>query len=113
MPAYAVGHLERVSFNEDIREYLRRIDATLLPFHGRFLVHAGRTEVLEGPWRGPLIVIEFPDMERARAWYTSAEYQAILPLRTANAEGVAILVEGVPEGYRAEDAIAKAAQRAR
>ena len=34
-------------------------------------------------------------MERARRWYDSPEYQAILPLRTDNAISDVIFVEGV------------------
>jgi uncharacterized protein (DUF1330 family) len=48
-----------------------------------------------------VVVIAFPDLTAARAWYDSPGYQAILPLRTRNAEGGAVLVNGVPEGYRA------------
>jgi hypothetical protein len=38
-------------------------------------------------------------MSAARAWYESASYQEILPLRTRHIEGDAILVEGVEPGY--------------
>ncbi len=58
-------------------------------------------------WPGHLILIEFPDIERARAWYESPGYQTILPLRTENSDGSAILVEGVAPGYRATDYLAK------
>ena len=40
--------------------------------------------LLEGAWPGHLIIIEFPDRERVHAWYESAAYQEILPLRTNN-----------------------------
>jgi uncharacterized protein (DUF1330 family) len=63
-----------------IVEYLQRIDATLEPFGGRFIVHGGKMEVWEGAWPGHLIIIAFPDRERARAWYESSAYQEILPL---------------------------------
>jgi uncharacterized protein (DUF1330 family) len=89
-----------------IVEYLRRIDQTLQPFGGKFIVHGGRVDVLEGEWQGDLIVIEFPDRERARAWYASAAYQEILHLRADNAEGDVILVDGVPASHRATDVLA-------
>ncbi|MCD2116539.1 DUF1330 domain-containing protein [Rhodococcus pyridinivorans] len=44
---------------------------------------------------------KFPDVDRARSWYESPEYQAILPLRTENSEGWAVVVQGTPPGYRA------------
>ncbi len=86
---------------EEVIEYLRRIDATLAPFNGRFISHGKTPEVVEGEWPGHLVLIEFPDMEQARGWYESSAYQAILPLRTRNSEGSAILLEGVGPGYRA------------
>ena len=49
----------------------KKIDATLAPFHGRFIIHGGEKEMLEGAFRGDLIVIGFPDRASARAWYFS------------------------------------------
>ncbi|MEB3371598.1 DUF1330 domain-containing protein [Saccharopolyspora mangrovi] len=40
-------------------------------FEGRFLVHCGRVEVLEGDWPGDVVIIEFPDVAMARSWYHS------------------------------------------
>ena len=110
MPAYAVAHLRSVRMGPEIVEYLERIDATLAPFDGRFIIHGGPViDAPEGEWPGDLIVIEFPDREHARRWYASAAYQEILPLRTENAEGVAVIVDGVPADHRATDVLAPAA----
>jgi len=87
MPAYAVAHMRRVAMGPAVVEYLQRIDATLAPFGGRFLVHGGEVEVLEGSWPGHLIVIEFPGRGRASAWYHSGAYQEIVALRTGNSDG--------------------------
>jgi uncharacterized protein (DUF1330 family) len=107
MIAYAVAHLWSVNQNAEIVDYLHRIDATLAPFSGRFVVHGVLPEVVEGDWPGFLVVIGFPDVGAARAWYDSPAYQEILPLRTRNADGVTLIVDGVPEGYRAADYAAK------
>lgn len=101
MSAYAVANLRNVDFNAEIVEYIARIDDTLDPFDGRFLVHGVKPTVVDGEWEGDLIVIEFPDRERAEAWYASDAYQAILPLRTRNSDGAAVLIDGVAPGYRA------------
>ena len=105
MPAYAIAHLRSVDMGADIVRYLEEIDATLEPFEGRFIIHGGEITELEGEWPGALIAIEFPSRERAEAWYASDAYQAILPLRTNNSEGSAILVEGVNPDHRATDII--------
>ena len=103
MAAYALAHIRQITIGPPIEEYIRKIDATLAPFDGRFLVHGGRTEVLEGGWSGHLVVLEFPTMDSARDWYRSPAYQAIVRLRTDNSQGDTVLVEGVPEGHRATD----------
>jgi uncharacterized protein (DUF1330 family) len=95
MPAYAVAHMRQVTMGPAIVEYLERIDATLVPFGGRFLVHGGDVEVVEGTWPGNLIVIEFPGRAAAHDWYRSAAYQEILTLRTDNSHSDVILIEGV------------------
>ena len=108
MTAYAIAHLQDVDLGPEIVEYIRRIDATLAPFGGRFVIHGSTPEIVEGPWPGNLVVIAFPDMAKARSWYDSPDYQAILPLRTDNSRSVAMLVEGVANDYRAGDFLAKA-----
>jgi uncharacterized protein (DUF1330 family) len=109
MTTYAVGHLRTVDFNGEIVRYLQEIDATLAPFGGAFVVHGATPEVLEGPFPGDLVVIRFPDREAARAWYASDAYQAILPLRTANADSSVILVDDCGADHRATDILGEAA----
>jgi uncharacterized protein (DUF1330 family) len=99
MPAYGLAHLRTPQINDDVLEYIERIQATLDPFGGRFLVHGPQVEVVEGTWPGSVVILEFPDTEAARAWYESPAYQEILPLRTNHIEGDVILVDGVPPGY--------------
>lgn len=103
MPAYAVAVIRETRFNDEVAEYLRRIDETLVPFSGKYIVHGGPYQELEGAWSGDLVVIEFPSLEMARGWYNSDAYAAIRGLRTANADGHVLLVPGVPEGHRAAD----------
>ncbi|GAA0578046.1 DUF1330 domain-containing protein [Kribbella sandramycini] len=106
MTHYAIANLRNVVVGADIVEYLQRIDATLAPYDGHFVVHGHQPELLEGEWDGTLIVIEFPDLASVRGWYDSAAYQEILPLRTANSDGVAMIVEGVDRTHRATDVLA-------
>jgi len=106
MSAYIVAHMREVTMGQPIVEYLERIDATLEPFGGRFIVHGSDAEVLEGDWPGFLIAIEFPDYGQARAWYDSDAYREILPLRTGNSRSDIIVVDGVDRDHRATDVLA-------
>jgi uncharacterized protein (DUF1330 family) len=93
----------------DIVEYLERIDATLAPYGGRFLVHGDPVQVIEGEWPGHLIVIEFPDRASAQAWYRSSEYQEIVRLRTDNSDSDVVFVDGVSADHRAADVLSPGA----
>jgi uncharacterized protein (DUF1330 family) len=105
MTSYGVGILKDVKMGPPIVEYLERIDDTLAPYDGHFIVHGGQIEMLEGVSPGVMIVIEFPDGERAREWYASPAYQEILPLRTENADSTIFLVEGVGRDHKATDVL--------
>ncbi|MFF0741228.1 DUF1330 domain-containing protein [Streptomyces sp. NPDC004111] len=101
MTAYAIAHIGPGNgpLHEDVLQYIERIQGTLTPYGGRFLVHFEEHELLEGEWHGAPVLISFPDMAEARDWYASAAYQEIVPLRTRHLPGDIILVDGVPEGY--------------
>ncbi|ONI87612.1 hypothetical protein ALI144C_08505 [Actinosynnema sp. ALI-1.44] len=95
MTAYGIAHLRQAGpLHDEVYEYLERIQATMDPFGGRFLVHGGAMEVLEGVWPGAVVMIEFPSMDVARQWYRSPAYQEILPLRADHLVGDLVLTEG-------------------
>jgi uncharacterized protein (DUF1330 family) len=106
MTAYGVGILHDVRMGPAIVEYLERIDETLAPYGGRFIVHGGEPEVLEGPHPGTLVVIEFPDRATADAWYRSPAYQAILPLRAEHSTSTVFVIDGVDADHHATDVLA-------
>jgi uncharacterized protein (DUF1330 family) len=101
MTAYAIAHLHTTSNHEDVLTYIERIQDTMDPFGGRFVVHGSPVEVVEGEWPGALVIVAFPDREAVHAWYTSPAYREILPLRTDHLEGDVVVVDGVPPGYDA------------
>jgi uncharacterized protein (DUF1330 family) len=103
MSAYAFAHLRSVDVNDGILAYLRRIDDTLVPYGGEFLVHGSVPNVVDGDLPGFIVIIRFPDLDRARAWYESPAYQEIIPLRLDNSDGAAAILRGVPDGYRAAE----------
>ncbi|MGN9763122.1 DUF1330 domain-containing protein [Streptomyces sp. SD31] len=99
MPAYAIAHLRNATAHPEVAEYIERIPATFEPYGGRFLVHATPHETKEGSWPGDVVMIGFPGIAEARAWWDSPAYQEIAPLRSRHIEGDIIMVEGVAEDY--------------
>jgi uncharacterized protein (DUF1330 family) len=108
--AYGVGLVTDVNMGRPLVEYLERIDATLAPYDGHFIVHGGPAEMLEGTDPGALIVIEFPDRSHAQDWYASPAYREILPLRTENTASTVFIIDGVDRDHRATDVLEPARQ---
>ena len=80
---------------ETYAKYTAQTPGTVANFGGKFIVRAGQWECLEGAEPGPrVVVIEFPSYEKAKEWYNSNEYQAIVGLRQAASTGSAFVVEG-------------------
>jgi uncharacterized protein (DUF1330 family) len=99
MTAYAIAHLHNPAPHPEVAEYIERIQATLDPYGGRFLVHGTEHEVKEGHWDGAVVVIAFPGANEARAWWDSPAYREIAHLRTDHIDSDIIVVDGVPDGY--------------
>lgn len=110
MNAYAIARLHAVDPHPEVAEYIERITGTFEPFGGRFLVHGTPHEVQEGAWPGHVVVIGFPGIAEARAWWDSPAYREIAPLRSRHSDGDIVLVPGVPDGY--DPAATAAAMRA-
>ena len=107
MTAYVVVEVE-VSDPEAYVPYVEGATTSVASSGGRYLARGGRTESLEGdPPRSRVVVLEFPDLEAATAWYHSDAYQAIVALRTRNSDGGAFIVEGVAPDYKAASFLQK------
>ncbi|HYY99011.1 MAG TPA: DUF1330 domain-containing protein [Pyrinomonadaceae bacterium] len=95
MAAYIVVEVE-VRDRERYEDYKRLVPPTLAEYGGRFLVRGGAAETLEGDWSpARIVVLEFPDAARARAWWASDAYAPAKRLRQQTADTRMILVEGV------------------
>jgi uncharacterized protein (DUF1330 family) len=91
---YVVG-LVTVNNKDWIKDY-RANNGELLEKHGgRILVRGKPAQVLEGtaPDAHAILVVEFPSMENARAWYNDPDYQPLIKLRQTGADVDFLLIE--------------------
>lgn len=96
MPAYVVVEIV-VNDAQTYERYKQLAPPAIAAYGGRYLARGGATEVLEGKWSPPrFVILEFPSVERARAWWSSPEYAEAKALRQAIAETRMLLVEGLP-----------------
>lgn len=94
MRAYVLGEIE-ITNPDGYKAYTQQVPATIEKYKGRFIVRGGAAEVLEGDWPNRRhVVIEFPSMEQARAWWNSTEYAGPKAMRKANSKGRLLLIEG-------------------
>jgi uncharacterized protein (DUF1330 family) len=95
MPAYFVAEL-KITNQTAMESYRAAVPATIAQYGGRFPTRGGGTELVEGgPEPKRIVILEFPDAAAVRRWYSSPEYQKILPGRLDNSTGRAFIVEGV------------------
>jgi uncharacterized protein (DUF1330 family) len=95
MAAYIITDIE-VTDPERYQEYRALSTQAVAAYGGRFLVRGGKHETLEGEWEpGRVVVIEFPSVDAAREWWSSAEYETAKAVRREAATGKFLLVEGV------------------
>lgn len=94
-PGYIVAHL-RVTDADAFDLYRQRVPEVIHRFGGRYLVRGGAVEPLEGEWPVErLVILQFDSVADARAFYDSPQYQELIPLRQAGAEGTLAIVEGM------------------
>jgi len=95
MPAYVFANIE-VTDPALYDEYRKGVSATIAQYGGRYVVRGGAAEVLEGGYAPKRVVIlEFPSVERAKAWWNSPEYRPLRAIRQRASRGDLILAEGL------------------
>ena len=95
MPAYVIADSD-VHDPEEYERYKAAVPATLEAAGGRFVARGGETAVLEGDWQPKrVVVIEFDDLDAAKRWYASTQYQEAKALREAAANLNMIAVQGL------------------
>jgi uncharacterized protein (DUF1330 family) len=94
MSAYIIVEVEVHDANR-YESYKGMVPPSLEAYGGRFIVRGGKAETLEGEWSPKrIVVVEFPSLEKAKAWWSSPEYEDAKALRQATAKTEMIVVEG-------------------
>lgn len=95
MSAYVITDIH-VTDPERYEEYRTLSTSSTALYGGKFIVRGGAVETLEGEWQPHrVVIIEFPDAEHLRRWWSSPEYEAAKAIRRDTAESKIIMVEGV------------------
>jgi uncharacterized protein (DUF1330 family) len=99
MPAYVIGRLQ-IRDSSWVEKYAAGMKPLLQKYGGRYLARAAEMETLEGdePLPSAAVILEFPSLEQARAWYGDPEYASLIALRQSGSDAGLILMDGLPAG---------------
>jgi uncharacterized protein (DUF1330 family) len=95
MVAYVISDVETRDAGL-IDRYRTLAQASIARYGGRYIVRGGAIEPVEGGWNPDhLVIVEFPDMDRAYQWYRSEAYAEALTVAERALSRRLIFVEGV------------------
>ena len=94
MSAYLIANI-RVKDAALFGQYRDQVAPMIAAYGGRYLIRGGAVTAMEGdPRLDRLIVLEFPSMDKLKAFYHGTEYAPLIALRQRATEGEVALVEG-------------------
>lgn len=84
--AYVVGQIT-VKDSEAWALYQSKVPSTLTQWQGEVVFRGVKVDEFAGTCEHPnIVVIRFPSVAAANSWETSADYQALIPLRRRAAD---------------------------
>lgn len=96
MSAYILARID-VRDRDAYREYTLHTPRVIKRFGGRFLIRGGEMTTLEGPQETlRVVLIEFPSLAQAKAFYASPEYARVKKLRDGAGSGTFVAIDGYP-----------------
>lgn len=95
MTAYVVFIKDGVNDQAELDQYNAKAGASIAGHPLKPLAFYGPNETWEGPTAEGLVIIEFPDVDAAKAWYDSPAYQDAKVHRLAGATYRVMVTEGV------------------
>lgn len=97
MSAYVVLTRERTHDAKEMEQYATKAKAAREGHDPQPLAFYGDFEVLEGSDMEGAVILRFPDMAAARAWYQSDAYQEARKHRFQGADYRVFIVDGMEE----------------
>ena len=95
MPAYIFGSAQSIGDPAQFAEYQGIAGPTIAQYGGKFLGGGNKIEVADGNWSPAFVIAaEFESLEKAKEWYNSPEYQAVISKRLNSTQSGVVFVDG-------------------
>ena len=96
MSAYIIGQV-RVTDASWVEEYVGRIIPILEKYGAKYIARSFDAEKFEGEEKvaDAVVIVEFPSVEQAKAWYSDPDYAPLIDIRQAGSSAELTLVDGL------------------
>lgn len=94
MSAFVFANVLSVTNPARFAEYQGLAGATVTHYGGKVLGGGSKIEIADGDWLPMgVVALEFESLEKAKEWYNSKEYQAVVGGRLESTVGGLVFVE--------------------
>ena len=95
---YVVVTIKKVKDIEAFREYAVKVMPMIERFGGKYVAVDKAPDVRDGEWPfARTVIVAYPNIAAARAWYDSAEYKEIIPIRKRAIDANIVMVRAPEE----------------
>ena len=93
LPGYVIAEVD-VTDPATFKQYADKAPGTISQYGGHYVIRGGKNTSIEGDAPKRFVVIQFENVEKAKAWEDSPEYTAIKPIRHKSAKSRVFIIEG-------------------
>ena len=95
MTAWGIAAMQKVNDADGFAAYGAGAGPTVAQYGGKRVAGGTKIEIADGTWSpSGMVVLEFESLEKAKAWYNSSEYQAVVGQRLSTSDSSLIFVDG-------------------
>ena len=95
MAAWVIGATQKVNDVEALSAYGTVAGQTVAKYGGKRVAGGTKIEIADGTWSPVgMVVLEFESLAKAKEWYNSPEYQAVVGQRINACDSGLIFVDG-------------------
>jgi uncharacterized protein (DUF1330 family) len=96
--AFVIVTIREIKDQSAFDEYASKVKPVIESFGGRYVAVERDAITKSGDWPYVrTVVVEFPSLARAKEWYTSRQYQALIPVRERAIDINFVMVRGLEE----------------
>ena len=95
MAAWVIGAIQSVTDPAGFSAYAEAAGPTFAKYGGKRVAGGTKIEIADGTWSpAGMVVFEFESLAKAKEWYNSPEYQAVVGQRLSTSDSGLIFVDG-------------------